>query len=110
MPFHYRPFYGVHKGKDCQGVMIVVTDPKTYRPVSHPVHDPRHPQKPLPQAGPCPVNALEPSKKELFCKASGNDEMLALAAEEQYVAWKLILFQKEEREQFLKERIKYLLY
>ena len=24
-PFHYRPFYGVYKGKDCQGVLIVVT-------------------------------------------------------------------------------------
>ncbi len=34
LPFHYRPFYGAYKGKDCQGVMIVVTDARTYRPVS----------------------------------------------------------------------------
>lgn len=110
MPFHYRPFYGAQKGKDCQGIMIVVTDPKTYRPVTTQymilgILKNLYPKQVLSR-----LNALHPSKKELFCKASGNDEMLALLQSESYVAWKLILFQKEEREQFLKERKKYLLY
>ncbi len=110
MPFHYRPFYGVYKGKDCQGVMIVVTDSKTYRPVSSQymilgVLKNLYPKQVLAKLG-----ALDPSRKELFCKASGNDEMLTLLRQEQYVAWKLILFQKDEREQFLKDRKKYLLY
>jgi uncharacterized protein YbbC (DUF1343 family) len=36
--------------------------------------------------------------------------MLTLLQNEKYVAWKLILFQKEEREQFIAERKKFLLY
>lgn len=110
MPFHYRPFYGAHKGKDCQGVMIVVTDSKSYRPVSSQymilgILKNLYPKQVLDR-----LSAIEPSKKELFCKASGNDEMLALLLREQYVAWKLILFEKEERDQFLKDRKKYLMY
>jgi uncharacterized protein YbbC (DUF1343 family) len=110
MPFHYRPFYGAYQGKNCQGVMIIVTDPKTYRPVSSQymilgVLKNLYPKQVLAR-----LNALEASKKELFCKASGNDEMLSLLLKESYVAWKLILFQKEERAQFLQERKKYLIY
>jgi uncharacterized protein YbbC (DUF1343 family) len=110
LPFHYRPFYGAYKGKDCQGAMIVVTNPKTYRPVSSQymilgILKNLYPKEVLHR-----LNHLEPSKKELFCKASGNDQMLSLLQDEQYVAWKLILFQKQEREEFLKERKKYLIY
>ena len=110
MPFHYRPFYGAYKGKDCQGVMIAVIDPRTYRPVSTQYMILGILKNLYPKQVVAKLSALEPSKKELFCKASGNDEMLSLLLKEQYVAWKLILFQKEEREQFLKERKKYLLY
>ncbi|MBS0604839.1 MAG: DUF1343 domain-containing protein [Verrucomicrobia bacterium] len=110
MPFHYRPFYGAHKGKDCQGVMIAVTDSKSYRPVSSQYMILGVLKNLYPKQVIARLNAIEASKKELFCKANGNDEMLALIKEEQYVAWKLILYQKEEREQFIKERKKYLLY
>jgi uncharacterized protein YbbC (DUF1343 family) len=110
MPFHYRPFYGIHQGKDCQGIMIVVTDSKTYRPVSSQYMILGMLKNLYPKQVMARLNALEPSKKELFCKASGNDEMLTLLQQEKYVAWKLIVFQKEEREQFLQERKKYLLY
>lgn len=109
-PFHYRPFYGVHKGKDCQGVMIIVTDSKTYRPVSSQYMILGVLKNLYPKQVQARLNALEPSKKELFCKANGNEEMLSLLLKEPYVAWKLILFQKEERAQFLKERKKYLMY
>ena len=110
MPFHYRPFYGAHKGKDCQGVMLVVTDPKTYRPVSSQYMMLGILKNLYPKHVMAKINSLDSSKKELFCKACGNDEMLSVLLKEKYVAWKLILFQKEEREEFLKERKKYLLY
>ena len=110
LPFHYRPFYGIHKGKDCQGIIIIVTDAKSYRPVSTQymilgVLKNLYPKQVLAK-----LNSLELAKKDLFCKANGNEEMLSLLREEKYVAWKLILYQKEEREQFQKERKKYLLY
>ncbi len=110
LPFHYRPFYGIYKGKDCQGVMIVVTDSKRYRPVSTQYMILGVLKNLYPKQVMAKINAMDPSKKELFCKASGNDEMLTLIKEERYVAWKLILFQKEERDSFLKERKKYLIY
>lgn len=110
MPFHFRPFYGSYKGEDCQGVMIIVNDTKVYRPVSVQymilgVLKNLYPKQVLAK-----INALQQSKKNLFCKANGNDKMFALLREEKYVAWKLITYQKEERELFLKERSKYFLY
>ena len=54
--------------------------------------------------------AVSQSKKNLFCKANGNEEMFNLLCNEKYVAWKLILYQKDEREAFKLERKKYLLY
>jgi uncharacterized protein YbbC (DUF1343 family) len=110
LPFHYRPFYGVYKGKDCQGIMIIVTDAKSYRPVSTQYMILGILKNLYPKQVLAKLNALELAKKDLFCKASGNEEMLTLLRDEKYVAWKLILFQKEEREQFLQERKKYLLY
>lgn len=110
LPFHYRPFYGVFKGKDCQGVMIVVSDSKTYRPVSTQYMILGILKNLYPKQVLAKLNALEPSKKELFCKANGNEEILSMLRQEKYAAWKLILFQKKEREQFREERMKYLLY
>ena len=110
LPFHYRPFYGIHQGKDCQGVMITITNSKSYRPVSTQymilgILKNLYPKQILAR-----LDTIEPSKKDLFCKACGNDAMLNMLRDEKYVAWKLILFQKEEREQFLIERKKFLLY
>ncbi len=110
VPYHYRPFYGPYKGKDCEGVMITVTDPKKYRPVTSQYMILGILKNLYPKHVLAAVNALEPGKKDLFCKANGNAHMLQLLREEKHVAWKMILFQKEEREQFIQERKKYLLY
>ncbi len=110
LPFHYRPFYGAYKEKDCQGTMIVVTDPKSYRPVSTQYMILGILKNLYPKQVQAKLNSLEAAKKDLFCKANGNEEILNLLREEKYVAWKLILYEKEEREQFLQERKKFLLY
>lgn len=110
LPFHYRPFYGAYKEKDCQGAMIVVTDAKSYRPVSTQYMILGILKNLYPKQVQAKLNALEAGKKDLFCKANGNEEMLTLLRDEKYVAWKLILYEKEEREQFLQERKKFLLY
>jgi uncharacterized protein YbbC (DUF1343 family) len=110
LPFHYRPFYGVYRGKDCQGIMIIVNDAKSYRPVSTQYMILGILKNLYPKQVLAKLSALELAKKDLFCKANGNEEMLALLCNERYVAWKLILFQKGERDQFQQERKKYLLY
>ncbi|MBS0620554.1 MAG: DUF1343 domain-containing protein [Verrucomicrobia bacterium] len=110
VPTHYRPFYGAHKGKDCQGVIITVTDPKLFRPVTIQymligILKNLYPKQLLSK-----LNGVEAGKKNLFCKANGNEVMFSLIRDEKYVAWKLILFQKEDRESFRQERKKFLLY
>jgi uncharacterized protein YbbC (DUF1343 family) len=110
MPFHYRPFYGAHQGKDCEGVMIVVTKTTTFRPVTTQYMILGILKNLYPKQVMARLKAIEPAKKDLFCKANGNETMLSLLQKEPYVAWKLISFQKEEKERFIEERKQYLLY
>lgn len=110
LPFHYRPFYGLYKGKDCQGVMIIITDKKIYRPVTVQymmigVLKTLYPNSILAR-----LETIDQAKKTLFCKVCGNETMLTLIGKERYVAWKLIEYEKEKREAFRKERLPYLLY
>lgn len=107
---YFRPFYGIYKDKECEGVLIKITDLHAYRPIAvqYMLLGILHLLYPK-QMQAC-LKALDPSKKELFCKANGNEEMFQLLFKEKYVAWKLISFQKEEREQFRQIRQKYLLY
>lgn len=109
-PFYYRPFYGLYKGKDCQGVMIAITDPLHYRPVTTQymilgILKILYPKQVLEK-----VSHLEEERKSLFCKANGNDKILSLLQKERYVAWKLIQYQKEKRDSFRLARRPYLLY
>jgi uncharacterized protein YbbC (DUF1343 family) len=110
LPFHYRPFYGGHKGVDCQGVMILITDTLKYRPMAVQylllgMLKSLYPEKIMNH-----LSALEENRKKLFCQANGTDQILSILREEKYIAWKLIDFQKEERQKFIELRKKYLLY
>lgn len=90
--------------------MIVVSDAKAYRPVSTQYMILGILKNLYPKQVAQKLNTLEALKKDLFCKANGNDEILSLLRNEQYVAWKLILYDKKEREEFRQDRLKYLLY
>ena len=94
IPHYFKPFYGSYKGKECQGVLIVITNPHIYRPVSVQYMLLGMFNMLYPKQVQAKISALETVKKELFCKANGNDEMLALLVKEKYVAWKLIAFSK----------------
>lgn len=109
-PFYYRPFFGSYKGLDCQGAMIVVTDHRHYQPLTVQylligMLKALYPKKVSER-----LSALDQESKNLFCKANGNEEMLAWLSAEKYVAYKMIQFQKEQREAFMEKRAKYLLY
>jgi uncharacterized protein YbbC (DUF1343 family) len=107
-PYHFRPFYGLYKGADCQGVLIQISDSKIYKPLSvqflllgmlKSIY-PKEFSKRL----------AETKKKDLFCKANGTSAIYEILLNEKYPAWKLIEFHKAEREAFLEKRKKYLLY
>ena len=107
-PFYFRPFYGAFKGIDCQGVLIQITDAKKFKPLSVQYLILGMLKSMYPQEFEKKIT-LSKSAKDLFCKANGTDEIYNILLEEKYPAWKLIDFQKNERESFLEKRKKYLL-
>ncbi|MBM3200851.1 MAG: DUF1343 domain-containing protein [Chlamydiae bacterium] len=108
-PFHYRPFYGLYKEKDCQGVKIQILNHKEYRPLMVQYLIIGLLKSLYPEKVSELLNNLPKTKKNLFCLANGNKEMLSILEKEKYPSWKLIEYKKEEKEKFLLKRKKYLL-
>lgn len=109
IPFHYRPFYGSLAKQECHGALIQITDKKNYRPVAV-QYLILGMLKSLYPAKMCErLKTITPSQKNLFCKANGTEEIYRLLVHERFVAWKMIEFQKKEREAFKKKRKKYLI-
>jgi uncharacterized protein YbbC (DUF1343 family) len=108
-PFHYRPFYGLYQGKDCQGVKIQILNHRDYRPVMVQYLILGLLKSMYPEQINAMLKTLPEKKRKGFCTANGNKQILAILEKEKYPAWKLIEYQKEEREQFLVKRKKYLL-
>lgn len=107
-PFHYRPFYGRYAKEDCKGVLIVVTDPLRYKPVSTQylllgMLKSLYPEK--------FQEAAETMKKrkETLCKLNGSEGIYKIITEEKNIVWKLCGYQSKDREAFLKKRQKYLI-
>ncbi|MEM1283317.1 MAG: DUF1343 domain-containing protein [Chlamydiota bacterium] len=107
-PFHYRPFYGKFAHEDCHGVLIVISNPKTFKPVTTQylimgIVKSLYPEK--------VQEALEAtkSKKDLFHKVNGTKEIYQIISKEPYIVWKLRAFQQKEREEFRKVRSQYLI-
>jgi len=109
-PFHYRPFFGSFKGLDCHGVKIHITNPSVYKPLTVQYFIIGILKSLYPNTVAEKLNNLKLGQKKLFCQAWGNDVMIKMLINEKYVSWKLIDFQKKERETFILKRKKYLLY
>ncbi len=107
-PFYFRPFWGLYKGENCEGVLIQVTDLKLYKPLSVQylllgMLKSLYPKEFMKRFS-------EKKAKDLFCKANGTGAVLDILEKEKYPAWKLIELDKAERDSFLEKRKKYLLY
>lgn len=109
-PFYYRPFYGSYKNQECQGALILVTNRQTYRPLAVQYLILGMLKTLYPKDVENKLMSISKSKKNLFCQANGNEEMLTLLQSERFVAWKLIQFDSDERKEFLNTRKKYLIY
>jgi len=107
-PFYYKPFYGRFKNEDCQGVLIFVTNPLNFKPVST--------QyliigmlKSLYPAKFDEGIAASISRKEMFTKVNGSPEIYKIMTELNNIVWKLRSFQEKERADFTLLRKKYLI-
>lgn len=107
-PFHYKPFYGSYKGRECHGVLIIVDDPNKYRPLNVQYAILGILKSLYPKIFKTKLLAISSKKKDLFCKACGGEGIISLLQNEKYVTYKLLDYQKKEREVFLQKRKKYL--
>lgn len=110
IPFYYRPFYGKFKDKDCEGVKIIITNPRVYRPMAVQYMLIGLLKSLYPLEFRTQVAALTASDASSFCKVNGNEDILQIIKNEKFIAWKLIHYDEEERKEFLKKRQKYLIY
>lgn len=107
-PFYFKPMFGRFAKLDCQGVLIVVTDPLKFKPMSTQYLIlgmlkslyPQQFQESLKVAG---------KYKDTLCRLSGTDEILRIMMEEKNIIWKLCTYQLKGREEFLARRQKYLI-
>ncbi|TXI39267.1 MAG: DUF1343 domain-containing protein [Nitrosomonas sp.] len=108
IPFHFRPFSGKFSQESCHGVLLTITDPKTFKPVQtqYLLIGLLKSMYPKPFA-----EAIEKSKsrREMFAKVNGTDEVYSILAGNEYVVWKLKVLHESERNAFLKKRKKYLI-
>lgn len=110
LPFYFKPFFGLYKHEECQGVRLVVTDVTLFRPVT---------------AGYLIVGVLKslypnevnkrlkhtPERKKVtFSRVNGTSEALDLLINDRYPGWKMVAIDLEERKAFLEKRKRYLLY
>jgi len=110
VPFHFRPFYGSMKGKDCHGVKIVATDHARYRPLAVQYIMIGVLKSLYPKTFKEAIQHLKTPLRDLFCKANGNQKMWDWLQKDEYIAWKFVGYQQKEREEYLERRSPYLLY
>lgn len=110
IPFHYKPFYGSFKGQECHGVLIRVTQRAQYYPLSVGYLLMGTLKNLYPKELKKSLDSASSTKKNLFCKANGNEEIYRLFSTENRITWKMIGYQHKERKKFKKNRKKHLLY
>ena len=107
-PIYYRPFFGSFAQKDCQGVHIVITDKKVFKPVETQYLLLGTLKSIYPEMF---EKALKESagRKEMFCKANGTEKVYKLLQNEKYVVFPLKKLCQEARQEFIPLRKKYLI-
>lgn len=106
--FSLIPFFGRFAQKPCEGILVKVTDPKTYLPVTTQYTLLGLLKSLYPKFL---AESLKETKhrKEMFCRINGTAKIYDLLEEEGFVTWKLRAVDQKERQAFMKKRQGYLL-
>lgn len=105
-PFFFRPFYGKYKGENCQGILISVTDPLRYKPLSvlYALIDTL--KKLYYQQF---TDTLKSgNRKEMFGKVFGTHKAWDLLTERRSISTELRALHEKERRAFMEKRVRYL--
>lgn len=108
IPFCYRPFYGRYAQKDCEGVLITITDPLKYKPVATQFLLIGMLKSLYPKEF---AEGMKSSvgRREMFNKVNGTDEVWKLMEGKGPIVWKLREIAERGRGNFLDKRNKYLI-
>jgi len=110
LPFHFKPFFGPYKHKECHGVRLVVTDVTVFRPVTAGYLIMGVLKSLYPQEVAQRLKSTPQAKKVTFSHVNGTPQILELLTSERYPGWKMASIDLEQRKAFLEKRKKYLLY
>lgn len=108
LPFYFCPFFGRFAKENCQGIQVIVTDPILFKPVSTQyliigMLKHLYPEK-MKEA-----LAASQSRRNMFAKVNGTDEVYHILTGPEPIIWKLRSLHKSERDKFLAIRPKYLI-
>lgn len=109
-PFHFKPFFGKFRAEVCKGVKIVITDPVRYKPVTTQYSILGILKTSYPEQFKKALDEMlkSSSKKEIFNKLNGSEEILHILTHEKTFIWKLRARFQKDIEAFLPIRKKYL--
>ncbi len=110
IPFYYKPYYGAYKGKNLEGVKIVITDRKKYRPLAVQYLLIGMLKSLYPEKVEAKLNTISQQKIDAFCKVNGNKKIFDILKNEKYAAWKMIQFEEDKVKAFLEVKKRYELY
>ena len=110
LPFHFKPFFGPYKHKECHGVRLVVTDVTLFRPVTAGYLIMGVLKSLYPHEVAQRIKNTPATKKITFSHVNGTPLVLDLLTTEKYPGWKMASIDLDERKAFLEKRKKYLLY
>ncbi|MCB1148718.1 MAG: DUF1343 domain-containing protein, partial [Chlamydiia bacterium] len=107
-PIHFKPFHGKFAKEECHGVLLVVTDPKTLKPVTTGytligMLKSMYPQE-FSQA-----LKLSGERKNTFNRVNGNELVYKALESEPYPAWTLRELAQKEASAFEKVRQRFLI-
>ena len=103
-PFHYRPFFGRFAKQDCHGVLIVITHPNCFLPVTTQYLILGTLKSLYPNHFKAMLDCSTLCQQEMFNKVNGTDEVLRILKNERFVIWKLRSLHQKERLAYLQRR------
>jgi uncharacterized protein YbbC (DUF1343 family) len=108
-PIRLRPFFGKYATKSCQGVMIVITDPRAFFPVTTQYFILATLKKLYPKEIAQAMKSATATQKELFVKVTGTPKILELLQKTKPSVQEMRLIGDEMRKKFMQTRKKYLI-
>lgn len=110
VPQTIKPYYGKFENTPSHGVLILITDKNSYKPVQVQMMLIGILKSLYPKQFEKSLKSIKANRKKMFNKVIGSDKALKIMESERYPSWKLKKISKEELPSFYEKRKPFLLY